>query len=202
MIRIAALLVVAGCSPPGARYVGTSTLGQSTAAGPKDPSAPIAMVPDLPPPGPGLPISTPGRAPIPAGPGAFGGQTESPATIAPSGTIAPGGAVTPGRTDSSTPAAVVAPIGAQTPATTPGPATPAPTAPPPGAEPPNVGPGTGTGTPQPPPRPTTPPPPVAQPPSAGPGTGAAPARPAGPGTGPAPTNPGTGSPPRTQSGTR
>src|SRR5688572_926147 len=126
LIGIAALLVAAGCSAPqGIRYVGPSTLGQSTAAGPKDPSAPIAMAPDVPPPGPGLPISMPGRAPVPAGPGAFEGQTESPATIAPSGTIAPGGTVapagtvTPGGTDPSTGAPVVAPIVAPPPTTAP-----------------------------------------------------------------------------------
>lgn len=171
--RIAVLVFVAGCSrTTDVRYVGLP-LGQSTATGPREPSAPIAMTPDVPPPGPGMRISTPGGS-APAATGAASDDV-SPATIAPRGTIAPAGSIaprdmagatptTPG-TDPSTGNPVVAPIA-------PAPTSPtAPTPPPPtGATPPNVGPGTGTG----------PTPPRAAPtrttgataPAGGPGTGA------------------------------
>lgn len=82
-------VLLAGCQPP-PRDASTfpDELGRSTAAGPADPSKPVAVTHDVPPAGPGLRISAPGTATVINGPGAFGGATMAD-TIAPR-TIAPG----------------------------------------------------------------------------------------------------------------
>lgn len=91
------VILVAGCRRPADDTTFPETsLGQSTAAGPRDSSQPLAIAEDVPPPGPGLPISAPGPrasppppAPVPPPaappPAPDGGSGTAPSTSGPPG---------------------------------------------------------------------------------------------------------------------
>ncbi len=148
LAALEAIGLLGGCGSRQPRYVG-EVPGQTHVSTQRDPSMPVAMHHDVPPPGPGARISRPGQGPVDTAPTV--GDRPSPDTLAPR-TIAPGDVDSTVESRQPTPAPVV--VGGTPPedndraasGTAPAP-TPPPTTGGPGAGTgnPDVGPGSGTG---------------------------------------------------------